>query len=118
MQVDNRGGSDEWVGMRVYYYKQVNYGPGYELIGQGKLQAASDDGRMMRDGDMHSGGSDIWIQAQPGHSYYLSCGQVPQGTTWVVYGAPWYADGNHYGWIGSNGPFGDMNEHWNVYRVR
>jgi len=117
IQVDNRGGSDEWVGMRVYYYKQVNYGPGYELIGQGRLQAASDGGRMMRDSDMHSGGSDTWIRAQPGHSYYLSCGQVPQGATWVVYGAPWYADGNHHGWTGSNGPFGDMNEHLNVYRV-
>jgi len=96
MQVDNRGGSNEYVGMRVYYYERVNYGPGYKLIGQ----------------------DSCWMQAYPGHSYQLSCGHVPQGTTWVVYGAPWYADGNHHGWTGSNGPYGDANEHWNVYTVR
>ena len=96
MQVDNRGGSNEYVGMRVYYYKHVNYGQGYELIGQ----------------------DSCWMQAYPGHSYQLSCGHVPYGTTWVVYGAPWYADGNHHGWTGANGPYGDTNEHWNVYTVR
>jgi len=118
MQVDNRGGSDEWVGMNVYYYKQVNYGRGYELIGQDTLQAAREDGRMMGDGDIHYGGGHGWIHARPGHSYYLSCGHIPMGTTWIVYGAPWFADGNHHGWTGSNGPYGDMNEHWNVYTVR
>jgi len=55
MQVDNRGGSNEYVGMRVYYYKQVHYGRGYELIGQ----------------------DSCWMQAYPGHSYQLSCGHVP-----------------------------------------
>lgn len=84
------------------HYKQVNYGPGYELIGQGTLQVAREDSHMIRDGDIDNAGGDGWVQAQPGHSYYLLCGQVPQGTTWVVNGEPWYADGNHHGWIGSN----------------
>jgi len=42
--------------MNVYYYKQVNYGRGYELIGQDTLQAAREDGRMMGGGDIHYGG--------------------------------------------------------------
>jgi hypothetical protein len=36
------------------------------------------------------------------------------GGPWSTLVCRWY----HHGWTDVNGPFADMNEHWNVYTVR